>query len=105
HVNLSEHQTGVQLLLINEDTWQGLTDEQREALAEAAADARQQDYDCIVEDEQAIIDEWEAAGSVTVVKDVDKAAFAAKAEEFFMNEYSGDRLEFYKAIRDSAPGN
>ncbi|MDI2098888.1 DctP family TRAP transporter solute-binding subunit [Ruicaihuangia caeni] len=105
HVNLSEHQTGVQLLLINDDTWQSLTDEQRDALTEAAADARQQDHDCIVEDEQAIIDEWEESGAITVVKDVDKAAFAKKAESYFMNKYTGERLEFYKAIRESAPSN
>jgi tripartite ATP-independent transporter DctP family solute receptor len=103
HVNMSQHQTGFQLAVINNDRWESLTDEQQTALEEGFAEAREADRKCIDEAEEEIIADWEDTGAVEVVKDVDRAAFEKKAEKFFTAKYTGADLELYKSIRASAP--
>jgi tripartite ATP-independent transporter DctP family solute receptor len=101
HVSLNEHQTGFQLVMINEKKWQSLKPEQQEALTKVIGETRDANRKCIDENQQKIVDEWEKSGTVTVVKDVDKAAFEAKAEKYFLNKYTGADLELYKSIRAS----
>ncbi|MHA6669491.1 TRAP transporter substrate-binding protein DctP [Homoserinimonas sp. A447] len=103
HVSLNNHQTGFQLVLINEETWQGLNDEQQGALNEVIAEVRDENRVCIDEDQEAIIAEWEEAGTVEVVEDVDIEAFEEKAEEYFLEKFTGADLELYESIRASAP--
>jgi tripartite ATP-independent transporter DctP family solute receptor len=103
HVSLSEHHTGVQLLVVNEDRWQSLSSEQQDALNSVIATNRDVNRACIDEEQQEIVEEWEETGAVELVTDVDRAAFAAKAEAFWLDRYTGDELAIYEAIRSSAP--
>lgn len=103
HVSLNNHQTGFQLVLVNEETWQSMNDEQQEALTEAVGEQREANRQCINEAQEDIIAEWDKTGAVEVVKDVDIEAFETKAEKFFLNKFTGADLELYKSIRASAP--
>jgi hypothetical protein len=51
-----------------------------------------------------ILDEYRGDDNFTVVEteDVDMDAFISKAEEFFNGYFTGDNLEAYQAIRDTA---
>ncbi|MGP4022589.1 DctP family TRAP transporter solute-binding subunit [Actinomadura sp. 3N407] len=103
HVNLSGHQTGSQLIVVNDDSWKKLTPEQQKALQKAVSDTRAGNRKCIEEDEAKILAEWKGKGKPTIVEDVDRAAFAAKARAYFNENLDGEQAELYKTIRSTAP--
>ncbi|QFG20838.1 DctP family TRAP transporter solute-binding subunit [Actinomadura sp. WMMB 499] len=103
HVNLTGHQTGSQLVVINDDRWQELSSEQRQALQKAVSDARAGNRKCIEDDEAKILAQWRSEGEPTIVEDVDRTAFAAKAEKYFTENLEGETAELYRTIRASAP--
>lgn len=102
HVSMSGHQTGSQLVVVNEDRWQQLSGEQREQLRTAVHETRAENRQCIEDEERKILDEWQNNGGMTVVEDVDRDAFAARAEEYFTSNLSGEQLRLYEQVRDSA---
>lgn len=104
HVNLTGHQVGSVLAIISEDTWQGLSEEQQEAVQAAVSDTRDGDRQCIEEAEEEIVTEWQSSGEMTVVDDVDLDTFQQQAEDYFLENYDGDQLALYEAIRDDAAG-
>lgn len=102
HVSLTGHQTGSQLIVVNEDRWQELSGEQRKALQKAVSDARPENRRCIEDQEKKILDEWAEQGSVTVVDDVDRDAFSRKAESYFTKHLTGEQRRLYDAVRKAA---
>ncbi|PRX50391.1 tripartite ATP-independent transporter DctP family solute receptor [Prauserella shujinwangii] len=102
HVSLSGHQTGSQLIVINEDSWRQLSGEQQDALRQAVHETRAQNRQCIEDEERKILDEWRRNGTMTVVEDVDRQAFAQRAEDYFKRTLSGEQLELYRSVRGSA---
>jgi tripartite ATP-independent transporter DctP family solute receptor len=103
HVSLSGHQAGSQLIVVSEDTWNDLTTEQQEALADVVAEVQVEDRACIEQAEQELVDQWKETGEITVVEDVDRASFAQRAEAYFTSTLTGESLALYQAIRASAP--
>lgn len=103
HVSLSGHQTGSQLVVISEQTWSRLSGEQQEALAAVVEQVQAEDRACIEEAERELLDQWRETGELTVVEDVDRAAFSQRAEQYFQTALTGDVREVYDAIRSSAP--
>lgn len=104
HVSLTGHQVGSVLAIISEDTWQGLSEEQQEAVQAAVSDTRDGDRQCIEEAEEEIVAEWQSSGDMTVVDDVDLETFQEQAETYFLDNYDGDQLALYEAIREGAAG-
>ncbi|HEX6327896.1 MAG TPA: DctP family TRAP transporter solute-binding subunit [Jiangellaceae bacterium] len=102
HVSLSGHQTGFVVAIIGEETWQSLAPEQQEALQASLDSARDTTRECLEEAEQEILDGWKETGEVTVVEDVDRDAFSAKAEEYFAENLEGDKLALYQQVRELA---
>lgn len=102
HVSLSGHQTGSQLIVINEDSWQSLSAEQREALRTSVHETRAENRRCIEDEEARLLDEWRGTGAMTVVEDVDRDAFAQRAEQYFTETLSGEQLTLYQNVRESA---
>ena len=82
-MSLTGHQTGFVVAITSEETWNSLSAEQQEALQAAISNAREGDRECIEEAEQRILEEWRDSGELTIIEDVDRAAFSAKAEEYF----------------------
>lgn len=92
---------GFVVVVVNEETWQSLTDEQREALQDAVSTARDEDRACIEEQETSLVEEWRTSGTMEIVEpDVD--AFRERAESFFTTELDEGKLELYQAIRELA---
>ncbi|MEV0394464.1 DctP family TRAP transporter solute-binding subunit [Polymorphospora rubra] len=101
HLNLTGHMTGFVMPVINENAWQGLTDEQREALSTAITEARATDRQCIEEEESSFVATWRGDGQMQIVEP-DVAAFRTKAEAYFRTAFSGQDLELYNAVRAAA---
>lgn len=102
HVSLTGHQTGSQLVVMSQASWEKLSTEQQEALSTAINDAQTADRECIEQEEQELLDQWRSSGGFTVVADVDRETFASRAQRYFESELSGESLELYQAIRASA---
>ena len=79
YVNLTEHVHSWIYLTISELTWNNLSPEDQEAVLEAARRAQEYERGLFVEEEEKLAEELKAAGMEFV--EVDKEAFAAKAEE------------------------
>ncbi|HEX2132475.1 MAG TPA: DctP family TRAP transporter solute-binding subunit [Actinophytocola sp.] len=104
HVSLSGHQTGSQLILINEDSWQRLSAEQQDALRTTVHETRAENRRCIEDEESRLLGEWRDTGAMTVVEDVDRDAFSQRAEAYFTETLSGEQLTLYQGVRESAQG-
>ena len=103
HVSMTGHQTGSQLIVINEESWKKLSSEQQQALQKAVKDTRAANRKCIEQDEAKIVAEWKSKGEPTIVDDVDMKAFSDKARKYFDESLEGEQAELYKAIRSTAP--
>ncbi|HEY8471231.1 MAG TPA: sialic acid TRAP transporter substrate-binding protein SiaP [Natronosporangium sp.] len=103
YVSLSGHQTGFVVAIIGEQTWQSLSAEQQDALQAAVSGAREGNRQCLEDAEQEVLDKWRQEGRPTIVEDVDRAAFTAKAEVYFEEHLEGDKLDLYRQIREIAP--
>lgn len=103
HLSLTGHQTGFVVAITSEETWNSLSAEQQEALQAAISNAREGDRKCIEEAEQRILEEWRDSGELTIIEDVDRAAFSAKAEVYFAQNLQGDKLALYQKVRELAP--
>ncbi|MFG2250474.1 DctP family TRAP transporter solute-binding subunit [Spirillospora sp. NPDC048823] len=103
HVSLTGHQTGSQLIVINEESWKKLGPEQQKALQKAVSDTRAANRKCIEQDEAKILAEWKGKGEPAIVEDVDRNAFATKARAYFGANLEGEQAGLFKTIRSTAP--
>ncbi|WP_353988691.1 TRAP transporter substrate-binding protein DctP [Ruicaihuangia caeni] len=105
YVNLNNHQIGIHWIVVSDKTFERLNDEQEKVLVDAIHEIRAENRECVDEETNTILDEWRANGPLTVIEEdeIDKAAFIAKAEEFFSSYFTGDDLALYEQIRSTAP--
>lgn len=103
YVSLNRHAVGSQLVVINTETWDGLSDAQQESLQGALSDARVEDRACVEDETEAVIDGW-TEGGPEVVDDVDVDAFRSQARDYFLDTLEGRQLELYQDIIEFAPG-
>jgi tripartite ATP-independent transporter DctP family solute receptor len=102
HVSLTGHQVGSVMAIVSEDTWQSLSEDQQQALQDTISETREGDRQCIEDAEAELVEQWESEGTMEVVDDVDRENFAEQAEEFFLDNYEGEQLALYEAIREQA---
>lgn len=88
HVNLTEHVRSWIYLVISELTWSKLSEEDREAVLEAASRAQAHERELFLADEEKLRAELEEKGMTFV--EVDKAAFAAKAKDAVLGNVSDE---------------
>lgn len=79
HVNLTEHVRSWIYLTISEMTWNKLSDEDKEAVMEAASRAQEYERELFLEDEQRLASVLKQKGMTFV--EVDTDAFASKAKD------------------------
>jgi TRAP-type transport system periplasmic protein len=79
HVNLTEHVRSWIYLTVSELTWNKLSDEDKEAVMEAARRAQEYERELFLEDEERLAKELQDRGMTFV--EIDQAAFAAKAKD------------------------
>lgn len=88
-------QSSIQIL-INERTWNRLGSDQQEALTRVILELGEEVYRGTVEEEQELLEDWRRTGTLTIVDDVDVAAFRKQSRQFFTSGYAFSEL--YLAI-------
>ena len=103
-VILNEHNIGVQFTLVGDKTYEKLSEEQADLLESTLHEIRAENRTCVEDETNEILDEYRADDAFTVIEkeDIDIDAFIEKAEAYFGDHYTGDTLEAYQSIRDSA---
>lgn len=101
YLSLSSHQANSNLVIIG-GVWDELSAEQQEALQAAVDAAVEQVPGCVDEDEQATLSEWEQAGAIEIVDDVDVEAFRSRADSYLRENFNDDQLTVYEGIRSTA---
>lgn len=101
YVSMSAHQQNSNLIVAG-PSYDELSAEQQQVLDDAVAEAVAQMPGCVAEAEQEILDTWTSEGSVEVVEDVDREAFAEQTDAWFRDNLTGESLAVYEAIKDSA---
>jgi TRAP-type transport system periplasmic protein len=85
HLNLTRHVYSSTQLLISERVWQRLSEEQRQAVVEAAKAVRPIIRECLEKGDREIVAAWRKSGQMQVVEDVEVEAFRARARERFLS--------------------
>ena len=102
YISLSAHQQSSNLVVMNDETWQSLSEEQQTALQSAVDEAMDQVPACDAEATEVQLNEWRENGPMQVVDDVDREAFRAKAEPYLREQWSPEQVEVLDAIRSVA---
>jgi len=101
-ISMSDHQANSNLVIIGGESWNGLSQEQQDALSEAVDAAEDQVPGCVAEDEEKTLAEWEETGDMKVVEDVDVEAFRSQADAYLRDNFNADQLAVYEGIRGEA---
>jgi TRAP-type transport system periplasmic protein len=101
YVSMSDHQQNSNLIVAG-PIYDELDDQQRQALDDAVADAVEQMPGCVEEAEKKILDSWASEGSIEVVEDVDREAFAEQTDAWFRENLDDDLLSVYEDIKESS---
>jgi TRAP-type C4-dicarboxylate transport system substrate-binding protein len=101
---LNDHNVGIHWILVSDKTYEKMSEEQTALLEETIHEIRPENRDCVDEATEEILDEYRANDAFTVIEqeDIDMDAFISQAEEFFEGYFTGENLEAYQAIRETA---
>ena len=101
---LNDHNVGIHWILVSDKTYEKMSEEQTALLEETIHEIRPENRDCVEEETEKILDEYRANDAFTVIEqeDIDMDAFISQAEEFFEGYFTGENLEAYQAIRETA---
>ena len=102
YISMSDHQANSNLVIIGGDSWSGLSSEQQDALTSAVEAAEEQVPECVAEDEEATLAEWEESGEMKVVDDVDVEAFRSQADAYLRDNFDEEQLAVYEGVRGEA---
>ena len=92
YLNLTGHiQSSVQILM-NERTWQRMSETQQQALLKTVRELGDEVYRGTVEDEAKLIEAWRKDGSMKIVEDVDVDAFRERARKHFAQGFAFSEL-------------
>src|SRR5699024_10000987 len=73
--------------VMNVDTWERLSEEQRGALTEAFDEGSQRVAECLEENDAAALEEWEASDSIEVIHDVEIEPTREAVREAYTSNY------------------
>nr|WP_255720561.1 TRAP transporter substrate-binding protein [Acuticoccus kalidii] len=101
HLMLTDHIRAAQVIVINEDTWQSLSDEQRTILQEAADEVRQKATEAMIASEADELQQLKDAGMTVIGPDegLDLAAFQESVKAKIDAEFAEQYGDVYEAIR------
>lgn len=104
YISLTGHVVSTGLSVVNNEWYEGLTDEQRDALNRVQEESTQSVLDCITEEETSYLEEWQSTGQMQVVRDVNREAFATNVQEVLPAEFdnSSDWGGLYETFRGMA---
>ena len=104
YISLSAHQLSTNLVVVNGATWDSLTAEQQQAVADGVEEAMVQEPQCAAEAEEEFLAEWRDSGALEIVDDVNRDAFRERVEPFLRDAYTDEQIEVLEAIRSTAGG-
>ena len=103
YISMSNHQANSNLVIIGAEAWgEPERASSRRRSADAVAAAEEQVPECVAEDEEKTLAEWEESGDMEVVDDVDVEAFRSQADTYLRDNFNEDQLAVYEAIRGEA---
>jgi TRAP-type transport system periplasmic protein len=98
YLSLTAHQLNTNLVIMS-SVWEDLSEEQQEALSNAVENAVTEVTECVAEDEEATLQEWQDGDEWEVIDDVDVEAFQEQAVSYLEETLEGDSLEVFEDIR------
>ena len=100
HMMETGHIIAAEMVMINEDTWQGLSDEHKNALREAAEEVRERATKYVIESEREDTEKLREMDMTIIGPDegLDVDAFRASVEERVMEEFADQYGEFYSEV-------
>jgi tripartite ATP-independent transporter DctP family solute receptor len=104
YISLSAHQLSTNLVVVNGATWDSLTAEQQQAVADGVEEAMVQEPQCAAEAEDELLAGWRDSGALEIVDDVNREAFRERVEPFLREAYTDEQIEVLEAIRSTAGG-
>ncbi|MGM0858834.1 MAG: TRAP transporter substrate-binding protein [Pseudomonadota bacterium] len=100
HMMETGHIIAAEMVMINEGTWQGLSEEQKNALREAADEVRERATKYVIESEREDTEKLREMDMTIIGPDegLDVDAFRASVEERVMEEFADQYGEFYSEV-------
>ena len=83
YIVLTAHQIGMLWPAINERLWQEMSGEDRQCIVKALRAARELQNGIVLDGERALVEEFERAHGMTIVRDPDREAFMRRAREVY----------------------
>ena len=101
YLSLSAHQLNTNLVVMS-PIWNDLSSEQQEVLTAAVETAVEEVTECVADDEEVKLEEWRSGDEWEVIEEVDTAAFQDQAVAYLEENFTGESLEAFEAIRATA---
>ena len=101
-LNLTGHIQSSLQILVNERTWQSLSDKQQEKLLEVVQELGQDVHRGTVDDEKKLIEQWRKDGTMQIIEDVDADAFRERCRQYFSKGFAFSDL-YNRITREEAP--
>ena len=104
HLMLTGHIMGAEIVLINEQTWQGFDAETQNAISEAAAEVRQNASQLMLDQEDSDLVALKEAGMTVIGPDdgLQIDAFRASCQQLVQERFADDYGELYAQIAELA---
>lgn len=93
YISLSAHQLSTNLVVMNGASWDSLSPEQQQAIADGVEEAMVQEPQCAADAEEVIMAAWRDGGALEIVEDVNRDAFREMAEPFLRENYTPEQIE------------
>lgn len=101
YLSLTSHQLNTNLIIMS-DAYNDLSEDQQDALTAAVETAVTEVTDCVAEDEEATLEEWQSGDEWEVIDDVDVDAFQEQAVSHLEETLEGDSLQVFEDIRNTS---
>lgn len=99
---LTGHSIQTNQVVIAESSWQRLSAEQQSALQDAVDAAAEEARECVEQEEQDLLTEWQEAGDFQVIEDIDAEAFQERARNTLPERFSDKWIDgMYERIQDA----
>lgn len=93
---MTRHMLQSQVVLMNSQRWDSLSDQEKSILQGAIQEAAQKNYELQTSREDSMLEELKAGGEINVVTDIDRASFeaaAASAREHLVDRWGKDNYD------------
>lgn len=102
YISLTAHNIGAEIIVASEAALDKLSEDQRAVLNEAAIHGAKAATECVLSEEEELLEEWSAPSSpIEVIRDVDLEAFTEAASDYLLPKYGDKWGDIYDRIQNS----